>query len=84
MFGFPQQIAHGMWTKARCLAQLEPRLPASFTAKAAFNRPILLPGKVQFASDADVAGAIAFAVRSSGEPHLAGRIARLKEAEAAS
>ena len=74
LFGFPQQIAHGMWTKARCLAQLEPRLPGSFTVEAAFKRPILLPGKVQFASDADAGGAIAFAVRSSGEPHLAGRV----------
>ena len=26
-FGFPRPIAHGMWTKARCLAPLEGRLP---------------------------------------------------------
>ena len=64
-----------MWTKARCLAQLEPRLPSSFTVEAAFKRPILLPGKVEFASDADAAGAIAFAVRDpTGTPHLAGRV----------
>ena len=29
-FGFPRAIAHGMWTKARCLAALE-RLPDAFT-----------------------------------------------------
>ena len=27
LFGFPTAIAHGMWTKARCLAALEGRLP---------------------------------------------------------
>ena len=27
LFGFPRAIAHGMWTKARCLAALEGRLP---------------------------------------------------------
>ena len=27
LFGFRRAIAHGMWTKARCLAALEGRLP---------------------------------------------------------
>lgn len=72
-FGFPRQIAHGMWTKARCLAQLESRLPNSFTVEVAFKRPILLPGKVEFASEAGDGGAIAFGVRArDGAPHLAG------------
>jgi acyl dehydratase len=51
--GFPAAIAHGMWTKARCLAALEPRLPDTFTAEVAFRRPILLPGRVEFGSRAD-------------------------------
>ncbi len=64
-----------MWTKARCLAQLEPRLPGAFTVEVAFKRPILLPATVEFASDAGADGAIRFGVRSpSGEPHLAGAI----------
>ena len=29
LFGFPTAIAHGMWTKARCLAALEPRAAGS-------------------------------------------------------
>ena len=37
LFGFPTAIAHGMWTKARCLAALESRLPESFTVEAAFR-----------------------------------------------
>ncbi|MDQ2675928.1 MAG: hypothetical protein M3Y34_03900 [Actinomycetota bacterium] len=72
-FGFPRQIAHGMWTKARCVAALEPRLPGAFEVEVAFKRPILLPSKVEFTSG-ESAGGIAFGVRSrkSGEPHLAG------------
>jgi acyl dehydratase len=45
-FGFPRAIAHGMWTKARCLSAL--RLPEAFTADVRFKKPILLPGKVTF------------------------------------
>ena len=74
-FGFPRQIAHGMWTKARCLAQLESRLPDAFTVEVAFKRPILLPAKVRFASAAGE-GVTAFGVRSASDetPHLAGSI----------
>ena len=46
LFGFPSAIAHGMWTKARCLAALEPRLPDAFTVEVAFRKPILLPATV--------------------------------------
>jgi acyl dehydratase len=45
-FGFPRAIAHGMWTKARCLSAL--RLPDAFTADVRFKKPILLPSKVTF------------------------------------
>ena len=72
-FGFPRQIAHGMWSKARCLAQLESRLPDALTVEVAFKKPILLPAKVEFASTAD-ATTIAFGLRDprKGAPHLAG------------
>lgn len=72
-FGFPRQIAHGMWSKARSLAQLDSRLPDAFEVEVAFKKPILLPAKVEFASrNAD--GAIEFGVRDArkGIPHLAG------------
>lgn len=45
-FGFARPIAHGMWTHARLLAALEPRLPEAYTVEASFARPILLPAKV--------------------------------------
>jgi hypothetical protein len=71
--GFPRQIAHGMWTKARCVAALEPRLPGAFEVEVAFKRPILLPSKVEFTSG-ESGDATNFGVRSAkdGEPHLAG------------
>jgi acyl dehydratase len=49
LFGFPTAIAHGMWTKARCLAQLGRELPNAYTVQVAFRKPILLPAKVAFA-----------------------------------
>jgi acyl dehydratase len=75
LFGFPSAIAHGMWTKARCLAALEPRLPGAFTVEVAFKKPILLPGKVEFCQ-AQTPGAIGFGVRDSrqGSSHLDGQI----------
>jgi acyl dehydratase len=46
--GFPRAIAHGMWTKARCLAALEGRLPDAFAVQVRFRKPILLPAQVSF------------------------------------
>lgn len=73
--GFPRAIAHGMWTKARCLAAIESRLPDAFEVGVRFRKPILLPGKVEFAS-ASEGDEIRFAVRDAkrGTPHLDGRM----------
>ena len=46
VFGFARPIAHGMWTHARLLAALEPRLPDAYAVEARFARPILLPATV--------------------------------------
>jgi acyl dehydratase len=77
--GFPGAIAHGMWTKARALAQLENRLPDAFEAEVRFRKPILLPARVEFASQAE-GEEILFAVRNAkkGTPHLDGRVQPLK------
>ena len=71
--GFPRQIAHGMWTMARCVAALENRLPGSVRVDVAFKRPVLLPGSVAFGS-APVDGGYAFSLTSpkDGSPHLTG------------
>jgi len=64
-FGFPRAIAHGMWTKARCLAALEATLPDAYTVDVQFRKPILLPGTVTFGAQDG-----AFAVRSAKDPDL--------------
>jgi hypothetical protein len=73
--GFPRAIAHGMWTKARCLAALENRVPDAFAVEVRFRKPILLPGRVEFAS-ASQGDEIDFAVRDPKRqtPHLDGRL----------
>jgi acyl dehydratase len=74
-FGFPRNIAHGMWTKARVLAALQNKLPSAFTIDVEFKKPILLPSTVVFGSrtDGDV---ITLGVTSASKPstHLVGRI----------
>jgi hypothetical protein len=77
--GFPGAIAHGMWTKARCLAALESRLPDAFATEVRFRKPILLPSRVEFASAPD-GDQIDFAVRDAkrGTPHLDGHIEPLE------
>jgi acyl dehydratase len=75
LFGFPTAIAHGMWTKARCLAALGSQLPGAFSVEVAFKRPILLPATVQFAEAARTKG-IVFGVRDAKreDPHLDGLV----------
>ncbi len=70
-FGFPRAIAHGMWTHARSLATLSGRLPESFTARAEFRRPVLLPSAVTLHSAQDDAGSWAVEMRSrTSQVHL--------------
>ena len=72
--GFPRQIAHGMWTKARCIAAIENRLPEAVHVEVAFKKPVFLPGKVSFASsEYDGVNTIALTNPKDGAPHLVGR-----------
>lgn len=83
--GFPGAIAHGMWTKARALAQLESKLPDGFEAEVRFRKPVLLPARVVFAEQ-DAGEDILFAVRNArkGTPHLDGHVQPLKSKTAKS
>ena len=73
--GFSRHIAHGMWTKARCLAELSNRLDGRFTVSLTFAKPVTLPGTVGFGARVD-GESIDFAVTSAadGRPHLLGRV----------
>lgn len=77
--GFPGAIAHGMWTKARALAQLESKLPDGFEVDVRFRKPVLLPARVLFAEE-ERGEEILFAVRDAkkGTPHLDGHVQSLQ------
>lgn len=78
LFGFPRAIAHGMWSKAHCLAAYEGRLPKAFTVDVQFKLPMLLPAKVAFQSTSTESGyQFALADAKNGKPHLAGTITAL-------
>jgi acyl dehydratase len=80
LFGFPRPIAHGMWTKARCLAALEGRLPDAYAVEVAFKAPLLLPATVAYvASPVDDGWTLDLRGLKSGKPHLSGRIAPTPE-----
>jgi acyl dehydratase len=72
LFGFAQPIAHGMWSKARCLAALENRLPEAYTVDVAFKVPLPLPSTVAFTATPSWT----FALHSArgGRPHLSGTV----------
>lgn len=79
LFGFPRAIAHGMWTKAHCLAELDASLPKGpYRVSVNFKLPVFLPSNVQFQFSA-AEGHIEFQVKDSkGEkPHLSGLIEAL-------
>ncbi|WBB78175.1 MaoC/PaaZ C-terminal domain-containing protein [Micromonospora sp. WMMD882] len=72
LLGFPRPIAHGMWSKARCLAALASRLPSAYTVDVAFRLPVPLPSTVAFATTPE--GAFALHDPRTGRPHLLGQL----------
>ncbi len=83
LLGFPQAIAHGMWTKAASLAAMESILPEAYTVSVQFKLPVLLPAKVAFSNELS-ASKTSFTVADArkGKPHLAGTITDLTPAKA--
>jgi len=76
LLGFKRQIAHGMWSKARCLAELESQLPkAAFTVDVQFKLPMFIPATVKFEQKTVPTG-IAFRLLANDgiKPHLTGEI----------
>ncbi|MDE1165746.1 MAG: MaoC/PaaZ C-terminal domain-containing protein [Pseudomonas sp.] len=53
LFGFPQAIAHGMWSEARALAALREHLPAAnVEIQVHFKKPVRLPSEVVLSASA--------------------------------
>jgi acyl dehydratase len=76
-FGFKRQIAHGMWSAARCLAAIENRLPDAATIDVLFRKPVFLPGTVAFGCrQTDTGHVFSMTSPTSGTPHVQGRVVR--------
>lgn len=76
-FGFPKAIAHGMWSKAYCLAQFHD-LPHAYRVDVSFKTPIFLPSKVKFlAKKVQTGRQFALTTEKGDKPHLMGEITYL-------
>lgn len=75
-FGFDRVLAHGMWSKARCLAELMPSIgDRPFTVDVTFKLPLLMPADVGFGYEQN-ANNMVFELRDSKgrRPHLSGDV----------
>lgn len=76
LFGFKRQIAHGMWSKARCLAALQHKLPEdAFQVDVQFKLPMFIPATVKF-EQTGTAGSLDFRLLAQDgiKPHLSGQL----------
>ena len=77
-FGFKRAIIHGMWSLARCVAEMEDDLPPRpRVCEVRFERPVFLPSRVHLGMEReDEAGSIVFSLTSPDlkTRHLRGAI----------
>ncbi len=79
-FGFPRAIAHGMWSKARCIALIEEYEGALGAARveAQFKKPLLLPGSALLTWDRNKADQRFRLLKGDASaPHIEGSLTRL-------
>jgi acyl dehydratase len=73
VFGFPRAIAHGLWHKARSLAELEQHLPAAgYELAVRFQQPLLLPGTATLLASAPAASGQLSLQGRDGAVHMTG------------
>jgi acyl dehydratase len=81
LFGFPTVIAHGMFSAAAVLANIEGRFPDALTYSVRFGKPVLLPATTGLYIDDRGSSAAGWdlALRNiaKGYPHLTGSIRAL-------
>jgi acyl dehydratase len=78
LFGFPTVIAHGMFSAAAVLANLEASLPDAVTYSVRFGKPVLLPASAGLYVD-QVQDGWDLSLRNiaKGYPHLTGTLRAL-------
>ncbi|MCW2517165.1 MAG: acyl dehydratase [Mycobacterium sp.] len=78
LFGFPTSIAHGMFSAAAVLANIEGQFPDAVTYSVRFGKPVLLPARVGLYVDRVSDGwDLALRNLSKGYPHLTGSVRAL-------
>jgi acyl dehydratase len=78
-FGFERVLAHGMWSKARCLAEVMPVIgDRGFSVDVEFKLPVFMPSEVSFAFEQNDTGLV-FELRDSKgrRPHIQGQVTYL-------
>ena len=76
-FGFRAAIAHGMWSMARCAAEIDRAVPASVprVLEVQFRKPVFLPSWLSLRSARCGSGAQFALLDAQGERlHLAGSL----------
>jgi acyl dehydratase len=78
LFGFPSVIAHGMFTAAAVLANIEGQLPDAVKYSVRFAKPVVLPARAGLYVDRIPDGwQLTLRNLSKGDPHLTGTVTSL-------
>lgn len=78
LFGFPTVIAHGMFTAAAVLANVEGQLPDAVKYSVKFAKPVVLPARAGLYVDRISDGwQLTLRNLSKGDPHLTGTVTSL-------
>jgi MaoC like domain len=79
LFGFPTVIAHGMFSAAAVLANIEGQLPGAVKYSAKFAKPVVLPASAGLYVDRGTDGGWNLTLRDmkKREPHLIGSVTSL-------
>jgi acyl dehydratase len=78
LFGFPTVIAHGMFSAAAVLANLEAALPDAVTYSVRFGKPLLLPASAGlYVNQVQDGWDISLRNIAKGYPHLTGTLRAL-------
>jgi acyl dehydratase len=81
LFGFPTVIAHGMFSAAAVLPNIEARLPDAVTYSVRFGKPVVLPATTGLYIDDGDTGAAGWDLSlrniAKGYPHLTGTVRAL-------
>ena len=75
LFGFPTVIAHGMFSAAAVLANIEGQLPDAVNYSVKFAKPVVLPAKAGLYVDRHGDGwELTLRHLTKGHPHLTGTV----------